>query len=392
MSWFGWGKKKKGEGEEDEKDEHADEKKDPQQGDDGQEGEEDDEEPLPQCEALGEADPRKLDYKSEEKVLARTEALRELIAEHYAAQVKAGEMESADVPTPGDAELRRFLRARKYKPPKSLQLFIQERAWRRENHIDQITAAVDAGEMAYQYIAPHRHHNFDRLGRPVYIEKTGLVRMQNLLKHRSANDCVWRHVRSVEQILHRMRESTAADLGGHGHAVEQQVVIMDLKGLSFKIDFTALGVFKRTIDIDQKYYPERLGKLFMINAPWIFKSYWAVIKHFVDARTKAKVCVYVCLVYSSNQSFICVRVCVCVCACSSQSWAATTLKSSWRSSTRSTCPRSGVASASVGRPAGAARVCPQYAHFPPQKRKKRRRRRRRTRRRKKKRLSTTCLL
>jgi hypothetical protein len=317
MSWFSWGKKNKGE---EGKEDPDDEKKEPQQGEGGEGGgEEEDEEPLPQSEGLGEADPRKLDYKSEEKVLERTEALRELIAEHYAAQVEAGEMESADVPTPDDAELRRFLRARKYKPPKSLQLFVKERAWRRENHIDTITAADDAGEMAYQYVAPHRHHKFDRLGRPVYIERTGLVRFQNLLKHRSSNDCVWRHVRSVEQILERMQESTDKDLGGHGHAIEQQVVIMDLKGLSFKIDFAALSVFKRTIEIDQNYYPERLGKLYMINAPWIFKSYWAVIKHFVDARTKAKVsacvCVCVCIfLYSFIHLFIHSSLSVCVCA------------------------------------------------------------------------------
>jgi hypothetical protein len=30
-------------------------------------------------------------------------------------------------------------------------------------------------------------------------------------------------------------------------------------------------LFKDTLYIDQRFYPERLERLFLINAPWIFK-------------------------------------------------------------------------------------------------------------------------
>lgn len=39
----------------------------------------------------------------------------------------------------------------------------------------------------------------------------------------------------------------------------------------------------------QSYYPERLGKVFLINVPYIFMQVWKVIYQFLDAKTKEKV-------------------------------------------------------------------------------------------------------
>jgi len=39
----------------------------------------------------------------------------------------------------------------------------------------------------------------------------------------------------------------------------------------------------------QDYYPERLGKLFIVNAPYIFMKVWQIIYPFIDNKTKKKV-------------------------------------------------------------------------------------------------------
>lgn len=39
----------------------------------------------------------------------------------------------------------------------------------------------------------------------------------------------------------------------------------------------------------QDYYPEHLGCMFMINTPWVFRGFWAVIKGFLHERTLAKI-------------------------------------------------------------------------------------------------------
>lgn len=51
----------------------------------------------------------------------------------------------------------------------------------------------------------------------------------------------------------------------------------------------------------QDYYPERLGKLFIVHAPRVFMAVWKVVYPFIDENTKAKVSfqkhfkLYVCL-------------------------------------------------------------------------------------------------
>jgi hypothetical protein len=41
--------------------------------------------------------------------------------------------------------------------------------------------------------------------------------------------------------------------------------------------------------VDQDYYPEYLGKMFIVNAPTAFKAIWAMIKPWLDKRTQKKI-------------------------------------------------------------------------------------------------------
>ncbi len=36
------------------------------------------------------------------------------------------------------------------------------------------------------------------------------------------------------------------------------------------------------------YYPETMGAMYIINAPFLFQSVWAVTKGFFDEKTRAK--------------------------------------------------------------------------------------------------------
>lgn len=58
---------------------------------------------------------------------------------------------------------------------------------------------------------------------------------------------LFRHVRQMEHCVQRMQEESER----RGELVEQQVVILDLKDLSFKPSGTGLNIFKETIRIDQ---------------------------------------------------------------------------------------------------------------------------------------------
>ena len=91
-----------------------------------------------------------------------------------------------------------------------------------------------------------------------------------------------------------------------GKLIEQQVVIMDLKGLSLSPNSKAIGVFRECSHIDQvswrtvvtvpsltacpcqAYFPETLGACFLINAPWIFHPLWAIVRPWLDPHTRDK--------------------------------------------------------------------------------------------------------
>ena len=64
---------------------------------------------------------------------------------------------------------------------------------------------------------------------------------------------------------------------------------MDLKGVGISKVSSVYGYVKQASAISQNYYPERLGKLYLINAPWGFSSVFSVVKGFLDPVTVQKI-------------------------------------------------------------------------------------------------------
>ena len=74
-----------------------------------------------------------------------------------------------------------------------------------------------------------------------------------------------------------------------GHLLETCCSIMDLKGVGVTRVPSVYGYVKQASAISQNYYPERLGKLYLVNAPWGFASVFSVVKGFLDPVTVAKI-------------------------------------------------------------------------------------------------------
>jgi hypothetical protein len=51
----------------------------------------------------------------------------------------------------------------------------------------------------------------------------------------------------------------------------------------------ALTLYRTIAELDQKYYPERLGKLFVVNSPFMFVKIWALAKRWLDPGMLRKV-------------------------------------------------------------------------------------------------------
>jgi len=64
---------------------------------------------------------------------------------------------------------------------------------------------------------------------------------------------------------------------------------MDLKGVGISKASSVYGYIQAASGISQNYYPERLGKLYIINAPWGFSGVFSFVKRFLDPVTVNKI-------------------------------------------------------------------------------------------------------
>lgn len=74
-----------------------------------------------------------------------------------------------------------------------------------------------------------------------------------------------------------------------GHLLETCCTIMDLKGVTLTRVPQVYSYVRQASAISQNYYPERLGKLYLINAPWGFSTVWSVVKGWLDPVTVKKI-------------------------------------------------------------------------------------------------------
>ena len=66
--------------------------------------------------------------------------------------------------------------------------------------------------------------------------------------------------------------------------------IMDLAGLGrHHLDRRGLAYFKKIIDTSQSNYPEMLGKLYVVNTPWLFSVGWKIVKPWLNEKTLSKI-------------------------------------------------------------------------------------------------------
>ena len=74
-----------------------------------------------------------------------------------------------------------------------------------------------------------------------------------------------------------------------GTLLETCCTIMDLKGVGISKVSSVYAYVQKASAISQNYYPERLGKLYLVNAPWGFSTVFSVVKGFLDPVTVQKI-------------------------------------------------------------------------------------------------------
>lgn len=123
-------------------------------------------------------------------------------------------------------------------------------------------------------------------GRPVYIEQLGKIDLKAMYKITSEERMLQNLVVEYEKVAHPRLPACSRK---QNHLLETCCTIMDLKGVGLTNVSSVYGYVQKASAISQNYYPERLGKLYLINAPWGFSGVFSVIKKFLDPVTVEKI-------------------------------------------------------------------------------------------------------
>uniref|UniRef100_A0A6A7G9X9 CRAL-TRIO domain-containing protein n=1 Tax=Hirondellea gigas TaxID=1518452 RepID=A0A6A7G9X9_9CRUS len=199
-------------------------------------------------------------------------------------------LEEKDFGEVSNIMLIKFVRGYYHETPrleKTCEILEKALIFRRDNHIDDLLERK--GEAAAEFSKtcwPYHVHGRDRLGHPVYYEQTGKVDVNRLLKDYTL-DLVKEYHLCMMETMDRLKAQISEETNNRTY---KHIVVLDLEGFGFShCSKTFYSQTKSLIDIDQFFYPESLVRLYIINAPFVFRALWAVVKIWVDPLTRARV-------------------------------------------------------------------------------------------------------
>ncbi|KAK9277664.1 hypothetical protein L1049_007211 [Liquidambar formosana] len=184
--------------------------------------------------------------------------------------------------------LLRFLRMRDFDLSKSKDAFLNYLKWREDYGVDAIPKEFKYEEFKeVKKCYPHGFHGVDRYGRPVYIEKLGMVDLDAFSQVTTIERFVKYHVSEQEKTLNL--RYPACSIAAKRH-IASTTSILDVKGVGVSnFSKPARSLFMEIQKIDSNYYPETLHRVFIINAGSGFRVLWKALKAFLDMRTLAKI-------------------------------------------------------------------------------------------------------
>jgi hypothetical protein len=190
----------------------------------------------------------------------------------------------------GDLErsLLRFLVDADFVVDRARENIAQMKKWREENDVDNILRWILPEEKLehLRRCMPSSYHGFDKKGHPIHLEQTGYFNWE-ILKHCSADDLVKMHILFMEYQSRVLFPRASAE---KGYTVDSMANIVDLRGLNIRVlsNLHALNIFKEVQRIDQKNYPGMLSVTYIVNANWVFRAVWNVLKAVFPARDHKK--------------------------------------------------------------------------------------------------------
>lgn len=189
----------------------------------------------------------------------------------------------------------RILRACKWILEDAVKRVADTKTWRVSKDVNGIATRTSddlldgACEDELAAFDKHAYLNgvYDKYGRPIYIQRTGIVDAESILSLTTLEHMEDYHIFANEV---QLGEVFAAASTAAGRPISSLLTILDMEGMSMSLfSAHARHYIARTAAIDSSYYPETLGAMYIINAPAIFTAVWNVIRGWLDPGTVAKI-------------------------------------------------------------------------------------------------------
>ena len=180
-------------------------------------------------------------------------------------------------PVPG-----RFIQGTKKDPPGTAEKrWATTMAWRKRNNIDTICLEPHPYYNEIKRCYPHFYCGLDLTGKQIcYYERPGFLNLKRLSE--IGVPTMVRHYTWQNEFCWMYMSTSKEDTRSLSGIDVQNVGLYDLKGVVKEF----LGAISK---ISGEHYPERAGKIIILNAPGWFSMLWNVIKLGVDPNTQKKV-------------------------------------------------------------------------------------------------------
>lgn len=199
-----------------------------------------------------------------------------------------------------------FLREWRWKVPAAVTAFERMIDWRHQHGIDGIADS----SWTEQYYDPPCDYNYfpqailqgtDRQGNPIYVERTGVTHLWELLNRHGNEETV----RASTWIREKCTtgEWVAAWEAKAGRGLSGTTAIVDLQGLCRKhMAWNVMHAVKSGTQIIQANWPCEANRVIIIRAPALFRYVWSFLKPFCKCDERNSVFVLTIILKESHSN------------------------------------------------------------------------------------------
>jgi len=165
--------------------------------------------------------------------------------------------------------------------------------WRTANKMDELRERVRTLESPdfphavklVKCFPKNPFHGLDKQGQPISIVRVGMVKLETLLRLVSLEELKEWFCHDIEK-----ERLTLDDYTHKTGKLMRKCEIYDLNGLGLAhLNAQGLSYLKEIVMMGTSNYPESLGNMYIINAPWAFHLVWKTVRPWLKESTQAKI-------------------------------------------------------------------------------------------------------